>query len=169
MTGLPASFIHRLRAGKIKNISSSTNEKLSKIYDSYWKVREIKHGVRPDEAASWVKASRPPGYFKKKESSLLAVALKIQAARIARDKTKEEYHSRWHPLTGPEGILSQMARDTSRSADDWTKYVKKVITGGGLRPVRYTEARITQWKADNAKYKRRRRQEARREADRKRR
>lgn len=167
--GIPASLVHRIRRGEVKNFSPSTIAKLSKVYDEYWKAREVKHGARPDEALSWVKANRPPEYFRKKEKALLETALKIQEARIQRDRTEDGVlHPSWHPLEGLDGILAQMARDTSRTADDWTKYVKKVITGtwGGPRPVRYTSARTAQWKADNAKYKRRRRQEVRREADR---
>lgn len=168
-TGLPASFIHRLRAGKVKNISQNSIDKLSKVYNDYWTKREIKRGARPDEARSWVKADRPPDYFIEQENALLDAARKIQEARIQRDRTEDgALHPSWHPLNGPDGILAQMARDTTRTADDWTKYVKKVITGtpGGPRPVRYTAARIEQWKKEKEKYKRRR-QEARREADKK--
>jgi hypothetical protein len=170
-TGIPASLVHRIRRGEVKSFSPSTIAKLSKVYDEYWKAREVKHGARPDEAASWVKADRPPEYFRKKEDALLNAARKVQEARINRDRLSPGFNSTWHTLTD---ILDQMARDTSRTADDWTLYVRKVITGtlrqaqgpNAPRPVRYTSARIAQWKADNAKHKRRRRQEVRREADR---
>lgn len=154
-TGLPASLIHRLRAGKVKTISESTTLKLSTLYNSYWKQRAIKKGARPDEADSWIKADRPPKYIEKKTSELIDTALKIQAARRTRDANNPGYNDRWHNLTD---ILKQISKDVTRTAGDWVNYTKKVITGTpGKKNLRYTPARIEQWKKDNARYKKRRR------------
>jgi len=140
LTKIPASVVHSLRKGRA-HPSEATIKKLSALYDTHWLRHAVKHGARPDEAMSWLKADRPPSYIRFQEEAMLDVAKKIQQARSIRD-------GKQHSLAD---IKRQMAKNMKMTADDWLVYTKRWIRE--IKGVQvYKKTRILQWKRERKEF-----------------
>jgi len=122
--GIPASLIHRLREGSVRELSPATVDKFQVLYYSYWDSRLERNGFNLDEREKMIYYA-PPKYMSDAVKQNIEVAARISKMRRVRDKACPKFNSKWH--TRAE-TLRQMAFNNLYSADDWLKVVQQGST-----------------------------------------
>jgi hypothetical protein len=126
-TGLPASYLSRIKSGSVKKVSEKAEQKFSRAYDKYWQKELKTHGVTTSQARDIVQSDFSVKAMDKIVSNNLKIAEKLVRNRIRRDKDLPKYKDSWHTV---DKVLKQMS---SRKMDSWTttewlSYTRKIIT-----------------------------------------
>jgi hypothetical protein len=123
-TGLPASYLSRVRKGKVKTVDVKVERKLSRLYDNYWKNRLRDSGVREVEIEDYIFSDLPVKHLENIIEERVRIAELLVKNRLRRDKDLPKFSPSWHTV---DEILKQMQTNESWKASEWQSYAKRTI------------------------------------------